>query len=604
MSFCGKFYGVAAAILLLAALCAAGPVSNNQEIDVKAADVNIIIKISIEPQESAMDCNGTSSNAASRVLCTIFIRENSTQGTLRATVTDQLTTVAECAQLCAKSGCFSYQIKNVTGGGASNGTYLVVIGSGTDGSQTNATSATPASCNCPTVKPVYLCTSTTTATTTSTTTIPTTTTTEAPLPPNATQVALSATSSTGFTQVGSTISFPVIQSDFNNHSTANGQFNVASNGLYFVEACAGVGSGQTANIRVNGSAPLTIGLTWDSTFQNGVETQCRGSLASAKHGSDLSLTLDSGAAYSDSNNLLSFTVFSVSDSMTPGAISRLVYAVGPMTPPAVNQTLTPVPLVTVIAPANPSIFNPNTATYTCQSTGPHFVSVSAGVKAYEATELEITNDVISVGLTRTSIEYNGVTTLYRNTIVPCQQGATIQYNMVSGTVVNSDGVNQYNLTTLTVFPYEPRNVTIPVAWAVYKWYISFNNKPGGTSVLDPFILTNLTVNEGNAFSLDSYTLTAPVSGYYYTFVSCGAGVGVYGSSFTLQLVTGSTVLFGVEHGSSASKATDTFGRGGIVYLKKGDVVRLVGLSNSYFYSSLAAYEVSWIGMLLYETQSQ
>jgi hypothetical protein len=390
-----------------------------------------------------------------------------------------------------------------------------------------------------------------------------------------------------------------IGSDINNHyNPSTNQFPVAAGGLYYVEACAGISAGQTANVRVAGSAPLTVGMTWDATIQNGVQTQCRSAVVQAASGTSLSLNLDSGSVYSDSNNLVSFTSFSLSNSMSDDALSRFVYAVGETTPPAVNQTLTPIPLVTVIGPASPSTFNPNKALYTCGSTGPHFVSASVGVLPHMATEIQITNNVVSVGLTRTTTLYDGVTTLSRNTLIQCQQGDTIQMNLLSGTTVNSDNIHPYNLTTFAVLPYEPRNVSSPVAWHALKWYISYNNQ-GGQANLDPFYFSNVTVNVGNAFDMNARTVTAPQSGYYYIYLSSGAGVGLDGQTFTLSLMQDTNTLFAIEHKSTAEGATDLFGHGQIVHLNQGDVIRVVAQAPSYIYSSLIAYEVEWMGMLLY-----
>jgi len=349
---------------------------------------------------------------------------------------------------------------------------------------------------------------------------------------------------------------------------------------------------------VAGSAPLTVGMTWDAVIQNGVETQCRSAIVQPQSGASLSLQLDSGSVFSDSNNLVSFTAFSLTNSMTADAMSRFVYAVAPTSPPVVNQTLTPIPMTTVISPASATTFNPTLALYTCGSTGVYFVSASVGVLPHMATQAQITTATQSIELTRTSVLYDGVTTLSRNTLVQCAAGQTIQFNMLSGTTVNSVSTNQYNLTTFAVVPYEPLNIQQPVAWAVSKWYISYNNQ-GGQANLDPFYFSNVTVNVGSAYSFNSRTVTATQTGYYYIYISAGAGVGLSGRTYTFSLMRGTQVLFGVEHLSSAEGATDVYGHGEVVHLTAGDIIRVVALAPSYIYSSLAGYEAEWMGMLLY-----
>jgi len=342
-------------------------------------------------------------------------------------------------------------------------------------------------------------------------------------------------------------------------------------------------------------------MTWDATIQNGLETQCRGAIAQVPSGTSLYLNLDSGKATSDQNNLISFTSFSLSNVMSDDALSRFVYAVAPSSPKQVNNTLTPIPMVTEITGASTQ-FNAATATYTCGSTGPHFVSASVGVLGNMPTQVMITNPMLPIGLTRTTTLYNNVTTLSRNTIIQCEAGQTISLDLLSGTVANSDGVNKYNLTTFSVIPYEPRNAT-PVVWALNKNYIAFNNQ-GGQGILNPFFYPNVSINVGNAYNPNSRTVTIPVAGCYYIYISSGAGVGMNGDTFTYQLMSGptsgtQTLLFGIEHLSSAQGATDMFGRGQVVCLPAGQVLSVVAQVPSYIYSSVTGYETSWFGMLLY-----
>jgi hypothetical protein len=231
------------------------------------------------------------------------------------------------------------------------------------------------------------------------------------------------------------------------------------------------------------------------------------------------------------------------------------------------------------------------------------VSASVGALAHASTGVQITNNAIPIGLTRSSLLYDGVTTLSRTTILPCTAGSTIQLNLLYGTVVNSDGVNPYNLTTFTIIPYEPANTPTPVSWAAYKWYISFSSPP--SQISDPFYFSNITINQGNPItSTNPFQITIPVGGYYYIHMSSGAGLGnpqAPSKTYMLSLMRGTQVLFAIEHLSSSLDASDVFGHGGIVLLNKGDNIRCVGAASSYFYSSLENYETSFSGMLLYST---
>jgi hypothetical protein len=179
----------------------------------------------------------------------------------------------------------------------------------------------------------------------------------------------------------------------------------------------------------------------------------------------------------------------------------------------------------------------------------------------------------------------------------------IQLNLQSGTVTNTNNVTRHNLTTFLVFPYDPRYAqSTPVSWAIFKWYISFNNEPG-QGVLDPFYFSNVTVNQGNAFNYDTRYLTAPVSGYYYMYLSCGAGVGLRPSTFNLAIMSGNDVILDITNESTAQKSTDMFTNSAVVYLSQGQQVRAVAATGSYLYSSIKQYEISWIGMLLYPSSA-
>jgi len=558
--------------------------------------------------QNVQNTNGQQTSGCSdnqNIICSILIK-NSTNGQLVLTAVDysQPMTAQQCAQLCqSNQSCVAYEITNITT--SIRQVYPVSNSSGLNGQ----------GCNCPTVvgncpnppANVELQTttpSTTTTPTTTTTTIPTTTTTTTPATTRTYTaadkgVAFTATSSQSYSQVGGVIPLNS-QSDYNSHFS-NNQFSAVAGGLHFVEVCAGVQAGTPVNVRVQGSTNLQLGLTWNAKSQNGVESPCRSGLVQQASGSSLSLVLDSGVAYSDASNLNSLTVFSVSESMSDDSLSKLAYAYAPNSPPIVNNTLTPIPMKSVVTPANSAAsFDASTATYTCGWTGPHIVSVSAGVMANTPTEIQITNQDINLGLTRTTVKFDGSTTQSRNVVINCVQGNKIQLNLVSGTVLDSDSTHNYNLTTFAVFPYIPRHVASPVSWGIYKWYIAFNNEQntGNTGVIDPFYFTNVTVNQGKAYDANSRVLTVPSSGYYFTCITSGAGVGKNGATFTFSLMRNSETLIQVDHQSTFEGATDMFGRCAILKLNANDVIRAVGNDNSYFYSSITAYELSWIGFKL------
>lgn len=567
--------------------------------------------------------------ANDNILCSILVSSSTAvNGALTVVSYPTPMTAVQCQALCTPaSNCVAYEITNVTTSvrnvyptnsnglgcncGSAGGAAAQIGPANQPAADTlqstipvtvAPTSTTPTTTTSTTTTPTTTTSTTTTPTTTTTTTtaLPTTTTT---LSPNAYQVAFTAETNQPFSTTGSAIPLNIVLDDYNNHfNSATNTFSVSAGGIYFVEMCVGIQSQQTANIKLQGSAPLQIGLTWDANTQNGVVTQCRSGVVQVSSGTPLQMVLDSGTSYSDvNNNLTSLSVFSISNSMSDAAVNALVYAFAPETPPTVNNTLTPIQLTPVIPSTPQSFFNPTQATYTCQYDVPHFVAVSAGVEKGIPTLVQITtSNSINTGLTRTTVNYNGITTMSRNVIVSCNKGETITMNLQSGTVINSDSTNKYNLTTFTVFPYQPRSVQTPVAWGVYKWYISYNNQ-ANQAPLDPFYFTNVTVNQNNAFNFDSRNVVAPVTGYYYICITSGAGVGVDGNKFVFQMKRGNEVLLTVSDQSTSQQATDAFGQCGVILLNKGDQIRCVGNPNSYFYSSLSAFEISWTGMLLYQS---
>jgi hypothetical protein len=578
------------------------PVSNAEFTDFLASMWKFFQNVqNTNGQQASSDCASNNQN----IICSILVKESSSSTVLIAQDFTQPMTSEQCAQQCTQSTqpCVAYETTNIT---TSVRTVYPVSGSNV---------LTGGQCNCPPVQTncggglenQELATTTpTTQSTTSTpatpTTTPTTTTPTTTRTYSATDkgVALSATSSQSFSQQGGTIPLNA-QTDLNSHFS-NNHFSAAAGGLHFVEVCAGVQAGTPVNVRVQGSSNLQVGMTWDAKIQNGVESPCRSGLTQVAPGGSLSAVLDSGVAYSDAGNYNSLTVLSLSETLNDQALQALAYATANNSPPLVNNTITPIPMQTIITPTAAN-FDGNTASYTCGVTGPHVVSVSIGVLPNTPTLVQITNDDINVGLTRTSVKFDGTTTQSRNVIINCAAGSKIQLNLVSGTVVDSDNTNMYNLTTFSVFPYLPRNVASPVSWGLYKSYIAYNNEAISRGDIDPFYFTNVTVNQGSAYDFNSRVLTVPSSGYYFTCVTCGAGVGKNGANFTFTLKKNSDTLIQLQHQSTSEGATDMFGRCAVVKLNANDQLRCVGVDNSYFYSSLSGYEISWVGFKVADLQN-
>lgn len=122
----------------------------------------------------------------------------------------------------------------------------------------------------------------------------------------------------------------------------------------------------------------------------------------------------------------------------------------------------------IIAPTINNTYTAITSTYTCQSTGPHFFSMSIGVLAGEKAMLQLqqAGDIWPT-VQRYSDEYNGTITSSRNILLQCSTGNQVHFIQMQpeGSVTN--GPSDYKLTSVVAFPYLPKYV-VATSWALYR----------------------------------------------------------------------------------------------------------------------------------------
>jgi hypothetical protein len=169
---------------------------------------------------------------------------------------------------------------------------------------------------------------------------------------------------------------------------------------------------------------------------------------------------------------------SLSDSMTSTSVSSAVFAI-PSSSPASNFDAYYIQMGnTLVAPTN-GAYSTATSSYTCQSTGPHLFSISAGVGAAQQAQVQLmgASDVVSPILQRSGgqvggVAYNGVTTLARNVLLWCTAGHEAYLTLQSGSITN--GPANYQLLSLVVFPYSPKYAAA-TSWALYRLVFAFQD---------------------------------------------------------------------------------------------------------------------------------
>ena len=241
-----------------------------------------------------------------------------------------------------------------------------------------------------------------------------------------------------------------------------------------MEICAGEQSQQQASILlVRGGSTYLLGYAWQSTVHNNYDINCRPSLVYLNNGDQISTSLQSSSVFSDSNLETSFSAFSIADAMTDQANNWALVASGSSLPFTAENRSIPLQVS-----YGSGVYVSNA--YQCPVTGFYFFSISVGVNSGKVARVLLNGLSIPIELTRLSTTYNGMTTLSRNVLLQCQAGASVTLTLITGEVST---LPNYNLVSFGAFPYLPRRVPNPVAWAAYK---SYNSDTSDGAAKNPF----------------------------------------------------------------------------------------------------------------------
>ena len=375
----------------------------------------------------------------------------------------------------------------------------------------------------------------------------------------------------------------------NRFNTSTYKFTVQTGdeGYYYIEVCAGIQAATPAVVGVQGGTSK-IGFVWWSRINNNVDSGCRSAIVSLTAGDTLSLSLDVGAVYSDSNVQTSFSAFSLQDVLTPEAYGATIFA--KTSQPASNSANILFNSTTV----DTKQYNSTTGTYICPTSGVYFFSFSLGISSGQQVDVKLTGANLTVGL-KTNMGISNTTTVARSALVGCQSGSSVSVTVTGGVpaYVYADGAG-YSLNSFTAFSYAPRTVT-PAVWAVYA-----SNAPASSAAaVDPLPFDIVHINPNGLFDAANNTVTIQSSGYYYVYISSGEfgnAPGVLSLRKTSDQLT--TTLFNVDHRATSYRGGVTLGHGAVVQLTAGDQLKVVGEANSSFYSNSLHYLLSFFGFLL------
>ena len=350
----------------------------------------------------------------------------------------------------------------------------------------------------------------------------------------------------------------------NRFNTSAFKFTVQTGdeGYYYIEVCAGIQAATPAVVGVQGGNPK-IGLIWRAGSSSNVNSGCRSAIISLTANDSLSLSLDEGAVYSDSNLQTSFSAFNLNNFLTLEAYNAIFFG----TTNSVN------PSAYVCVPFTENIINvgnaydPTTGQYTCPISGYYFTSVSFAVE--------------------------NLTTYSHSKFLFCPKGKKFGYKYVVG--YGETNSTEYNLNSYFIFPYAPRTVS-PVFWIAYG---SFSLDTTNGQALDPFPFDDVYANIYGLFDLDKSMVTITISGYYYIYIRASP---LWNMNCVMSLKKISnqrvTTLFNINRLNVVTHYYPS-GHGAVVQLMAGDQLKVVGEAGSYFYSDFSRIFTRFFGFLLY-----
>lgn len=419
-------------------------------------------------------------------------------------------------------------------------------------------------------------TSTATATvTTTTTTLPTTT--PEPRGGEGTFGALTRTSTTGRADP---LTFPTLLANRNNVyiTSTDSYVSTAVSGFYFIEICAGMIAGTTAEVATRGAYP-PLAFVWTSTAHNGVVSNCRSGVLSMTRGVRIYLQQLAGGVSSNNDVQTSWSMFSITDAIrSPLSVLSAVHR-QPVTAPAVIPFINPT--------ANPpGQYDPSSYQYLCGSSGVFFFSFSAGVPGGQTAALRLVGLTNVFEISSASTVQNSVISIDRAVVAQCSSGR-VRVQVTSGQI--TPGGSSQNLISFQAFPYQLPNVT-SASWGLYR-STSLSANSAATDPL-PFDVAEVT----QAVTYSNNVITLSEGGYYYTYISAGCPAG---QRCFLTLRRNSQTLYSIFKEATNDNGVQTLGHGMVVLFQAGDVLKVVNEANSGIFSSQDGLHTSFVGIRLY-----
>lgn len=417
--------------------------------------------------------------------------------------------------------------------------------------------------------------STATATTTTTTVA---TTTPEPRGGEGTFGALTRTSTTGRADP---LTFPTLLANRNNVyiTSTDSYVSTAVSGFYFIEICAGMISGTTAEVATRGAYP-PLAFVWQSTAHNGVVSNCRSGVLSMTRGVRVYLQQLAGGVSSNNDVQTSWSMFSITDAIrSPLSVLSAVHR-QPVTAPAVIPFINPT--------ANPpGQYDPSSYQYLCGSSGVFFFSFSAGVPGGQTAALRLVGLANVFEITSASTTQNSVISIDRAVVAQCSSGR-VRVQVTAGQI--TPGGSNQNLISFQAFPYQLPVEVVSASWGLYR----STSLSANSAATDPLPFDVAEVTQSVTYSNNAITLTQ--GGYYYTYMSCGCPAG---QRCFLTLRRNAQTLYSIQREATNDNGVQTLGHGMVVLFQTGDVLKVVNEANSAIFSSSDGLHTSFVGIRLY-----
>ena len=242
----------------------------------------------------------------------------------------------------------------------------------------------------------------------------------------------------------------------------------------------------------------------------------------------------------------------------------------------------------VITQHGATVYNSGTAEIRCPISGVLFIALTVGLEAQQPVNIFLRGGTQQPVLSSLSTHSNGTTMLSRQYLVQCDVTDAFYFEITDG-MIDSDLVTLS--TSLTVRLCEAERA---IAFAVYR-----SSRLG--LELSPLVPEGLPVafpvvafDTAGALQGGVYTITS--AGAYYFYVSTGAqrlqAVGV-------RLMLNNVPVLELRRDSTSHNGVETLGRGVLLDVRRGDVLFVSKLKESFMYSDIGLH-TSFFGMKIYD----